>query len=89
MGITSAIVMLAVIWFMVLFIVLPFRITTQGEAGEVVPGTPSSAPDVSHLKAKFKLVTVISAVIWVITFTIIMSGVITVADMDVFNQLGR
>lgn len=88
MGITSAIVMFAVIWFMVLFIALPFRITTQGEAGEVVPGTPSSAPDVSNLKAKFKLVSVISVVLWCVIYGIVFSGVISVRDLDIFNQMG-
>jgi predicted secreted protein len=32
------------IWWMVLFTVLPFGVRTQGEAGDVVPGTPASAP---------------------------------------------
>ncbi|SDW98046.1 DUF1467 family protein [Roseicitreum antarcticum] len=89
MGITSAIVLLAVIWFMVLFIVLPFRVTTQGEAGEVVPGTPSSAPDVTNLKAKFKLVSVIAIVLWCVIYGIVMSGVISVTDLDFFDQMRR
>ena len=33
-----------VTWFLVLFAVLPFGVRTQGEAGETVLGTPSSAP---------------------------------------------
>lgn len=44
MGITSALVLFAVVWFMTFFVVLPLRLTTQGEAGEVVPGTHKSAP---------------------------------------------
>ena len=32
------------IWWVSLFAVLPFGVRTQGEAGEVVPGTPESAP---------------------------------------------
>lgn len=32
------------IWFITLFAVLPFGVRTQGEAGDVVPGTPESAP---------------------------------------------
>ena len=45
MGITAAIVVYAMLWFLTLFLVLPFRNRTQGEAGEVEPGTPSSAPE--------------------------------------------
>jgi len=40
----SGFVLFAVFWFMVLFVVLPLRLQTQGENKNVVPGTPSSAP---------------------------------------------
>jgi predicted secreted protein len=33
-----------VVWWVVLFAVLPIGLRTQHEAGEVVPGTPASAP---------------------------------------------
>ncbi len=32
------------LWFITLFAVLPFFARTQDEAGDVVPGTPGSAP---------------------------------------------
>ena len=44
MSIVSAIVLFAVIWFMVLFIVLPIRLETQGDVGEHVPGTHAGSP---------------------------------------------
>ncbi len=40
MSITSAIVLYAVTWFMVFFIVLPIRFVSQGDTGAVVLGTP-------------------------------------------------
>ena len=43
MGITAALVLFAVIWFMVLFITLPIRLQTQGDVGEVTPGTQAGA----------------------------------------------
>lgn len=33
-----------VVWWIVLFAVLPFGVRTQAEDGHVVPGTPASAP---------------------------------------------
>ena len=39
MSITSAFVLFAVIWFMVFLIVIPIRLQTQGEVGQIVPGT--------------------------------------------------
>jgi hypothetical protein len=44
MGITSAIVLFAVIWFMTFLVVLPLGVQTQAEAGEIVPGTHGSSP---------------------------------------------
>ncbi len=43
MGITSALVLFAVIWFMVLFITLPLRLTTQGDVGEIDARHPGRA----------------------------------------------
>ena len=39
MSIFSAIALLAVIWFMTLFVILPLNLTTQDEAGSRVRGT--------------------------------------------------
>jgi len=86
MSITSAIVLFAVIWFMVLFIVLPLRLTTQHEAGHVVPGTPASAPENPNIARKAKIVTAISVVLWIVIAGTILSGRITVDDFDIFNK---
>ena len=87
MGITSALVLFAVIWFMVLFIVLPLNMTTQGEAGKVVPGTHASAPDNLQMKKKFKITTIWSIGLWIVIAGTILSGVITVRDLDWFNRM--
>ncbi|MCH8467255.1 MAG: DUF1467 family protein [Roseinatronobacter sp.] len=77
MSIMSAIALYAVIWFMTMFLVLPFRMKTQGEAGEVVPGTHSSAPSDAQMMRKVKIVTVIATVAFVVIAGIILSEVIT------------
>lgn len=87
MDVTSGLVLFTVIWFMVFFVVLPLRLTTQGEAGEVVPGTHSSAPQDPKLGRKAKITTLIAVVIWALCAGVIVSGVITVEDLDLFNQL--
>jgi len=86
MGITSAIVLFAVIWFMVLFITLPLRLKTQGDVGEVVPGTQPGAPAELNLKRKILIVTAISLVLWAVIAGIIISGIITICDLDWFNR---
>lgn len=77
MSVMSAIALYAIIWFMTMFIVLPFRPRTQGEAGEVVPGTPSSAPSDVQMWRKVKLVTAIATVAFVVIAGIILSEIIT------------
>lgn len=82
MGVTSAIVLYAVIWFMVLFVTLPIRLKTQGDVGEIVPGTQAGAPVDPQLGKRFKIVTGVSAVLWVLIGGVIVFGGITVCDLD-------
>ena len=88
MGITSAIVLFAVIWFMTFLIVLPIRVQTQGDMGETVPGTHAGAPEVHNLKKKAWITTGLAVVIWAIVAGIILSGVISLRDIDWFDRMG-
>lgn len=87
MGITSAIVMFAVVWWMVFFIVLPLQMVSQGDAGEVVPGTHKSAPADFQLGRKAKITTLWAVGIWIVFATIILSGAVSVRDLDWFNRM--
>ena len=87
MSITSAIVLFAVIWFMVFFVVLPLRLTTQGEAGKVVPGTHASAPADPQLKRKVRVTTLWALGLWIVIGGTILSGVITVRALDVMGRM--
>ncbi|MFQ6549242.1 DUF1467 family protein [Aestuariibius sp. 2305UL40-4] len=87
MGPVSAIVLFAVIWFMILFIVLPLRLTTQGDEGKIVPGTHASAPSDPQLGRKAKIVTIWAALVWAVVAGVIWSGAITVRDFDWFNRM--
>jgi predicted secreted protein len=87
MGITSAIVLFAVVWFMVFFVVLPLRMVSQGEDGEIVPGTHASAPANAQIGRKAKITTFWAFGIWVILAGIIWSGAITVRDIDWYDRM--
>ncbi len=82
MGITSAIVLYAVIWFMTFLVIIPIRLETQGDKGEVVPGTHAGAPEKHFLKQKAWITTGVAAVLWAAICAIILSGVISVQDFD-------
>jgi len=87
MGITSGLVLYAVIWFMTFLVVIPIRLETQGDAGAVVPGTHAGAPERHFLKQKAWITTGAAAVLWAIIAGVIWSGVITVNDFDWLNRL--
>ena len=87
MGITSALVLFAVIWFLVFLVVIPIRLQTQGDVGEVEPGTHAGAPANPNLKKKARITTGISLVIWVIITAVIISGSLTISDIDFFNRM--
>ncbi len=89
MSIMSAIAMFAIIWFLVLFVVLPIRLQTQDEAGEVEPGTPASAPSEARIVQKFKIVTGVTLVLWAIAAAILISGVLTLDSIDIFGDWRR
>lgn len=87
MTITAAAVLFAVTWFMVFFIVLPLRLTTQGDAGSVVPGTPASAPRDEMVGRKAKITTLFAIIVWAILAAIITSGAVTVRDFDWMGRM--
>lgn len=88
MGITSALVLFAVIWSMMFLIILPIRVKTQGDLGEIVPGTHAGAPEVHNIGKKAKITTALSLILWVIIATIILTETITVRDLDWFDRMG-
>ncbi len=87
MSITGAIVLFATTWFLVFFIVLPLRFESQADAGEVVPGTPKSAPSGNVVGRKAKITTLVTLVVWALLVAVIMSGVISIKNVDVFQIL--
>lgn len=88
MGVTSGLVLFAVIWSMTFLIALPIRVQTQGDLKDVVPGTHAGAPEHHHMRRKAFWTTVVAAVIWAITATIILSGWITVDQIEMWFRAG-
>lgn len=87
MNLTGGIVLFAVIWFLVFFCVLPVRFKSQDEAGAVVPGTPASAPADAQIVKKAKITTAITVVLWAVCAYVILSGMVTIYDLDWFGRL--
>jgi predicted secreted protein len=71
MTITSAIVLLSVYWFIILFILLPINVTTQNDERNIIEGTAPSSPVNPNLKRKFSITTIVSIILWIPTCLVI------------------
>ncbi|WP_210527006.1 DUF1467 family protein [Rubellimicrobium arenae] len=87
MSITGAIVLFAVTWFMVFFIVLPLGNVTQGDAGQIVPGTHASSPHEFDLGRKMRITTIWAVVIWAGLSAMLIWGPWGVRDLDWFGRM--
>jgi len=68
MSLTSALAVYFVIWWLVLFAVLPWGVRTQGEEGTVEPGSPESAPVHPQLGRKVLITTLVSAIVFALVY---------------------
>lgn len=64
-------------WWLTLFLVLPFGVRTQGEDGDVVPGTPESAPASSRMRKVFLINTIVATLIFAVLWTVLQSSWLT------------
>jgi len=87
MGPVSGLVLLAVIWTVVFFIVLPLRLETQGDKGEIVPGTHASSPADFSFKKKAKITSIVAVPIWLVIAGVLLSGAVSVRDIDWFQRM--
>lgn len=84
MSISFAIAIYIVLWWTVLFAVLPVGLRTQGEEGSVVPGTPESAPLHPRLIRVSVITTIVSTIIYAAAWAGIHFGWIDLALL--FNR---
>ncbi|MGD9806020.1 MAG: DUF1467 family protein [Hyphomicrobiaceae bacterium] len=76
MNITFLVAVYFIIWWVVLFAVLPFGVVTQGEAGDVVPGTPESAPTNFRLLRVVGITTIAATIVFLALWAVMHWGII-------------
>jgi predicted secreted protein len=78
MPITTAVAIFFLIWWVVLFAVLPWGVRSQHEGGgEIAPGTDPGAPAIPHLKRKLLWTTLVSAVIFAACYEVYVHHLVT------------
>ena len=84
MSVTLGIAIYIVIWWTVLFAVLPIGVRTQGEDGVIVPGTPASAPTAPRLLRVVIITTAITTALFLLP-----SGLARYGLVDLGAWVGR
>ena len=79
MAISTAIAIYFLIWWIVLFAVLPFGVSAQGEAA--APGTDPGAPLLPRLKAKVAWTTLLASLIFAICAVVYVYRLATLDDL--------
>ncbi|HXG79375.1 MAG TPA: DUF1467 family protein [Methyloceanibacter sp.] len=90
MTIAFALAIYFIIWWIVLFAMLPIGVRTSEEAGEkTVPGQAESAPHFPNLLPKMVATTVIASIIFAGIYAIIVHKVITIDDVPFLPRYER
>jgi predicted secreted protein len=70
MTIPAALAVYFIIWWTVLFCILPLDVRSQVEAGEVTKGTEPGAPVAPHLARKAIITTLVSLVVFALVYVL-------------------
>ncbi|MGV1013402.1 MAG: DUF1467 family protein [Methyloceanibacter sp.] len=90
MGIAFAVAIYFIIWWLVLFAMLPIGVRTAEEAGEErSPGTAESAPLFPRLLPKMAATTVIAAIVFAFVYAVVVHRIVTLDDIPFFPRYER
>ena len=90
MGLTSGLAIYFIIWWLVLFTVLPWGAKSHYEAdSEFEPGTAPSAPVKPRMGMKFAITTVIATVVFAMVYSIMAYKLITLDSIPFLPKFER
>ena len=84
MRIFTALAIYFVIWWIVLFAILPWGVHSQHEAGEMTPGTDPGAPMLSNMKLKLVWTTVVATVVFAAWYFVYVYRLIRLDQIDIW-----
>lgn len=88
MSIFGALAIYFIIWWLVLFTILPWGAYSPHERGETVEkGMAPSAPVRPNLLWKFIITTIVSAVVFALVYLVLTQGWITLDDIPLLPEL--
>ena len=79
--ISTAFAIYFVMWWVTLFLTLPFGVRSQHEDGEMAAGTDPGAPVIPRLGRKLLLTTVVAALIFAACYVIYVNHLVTLEGL--------
>lgn len=86
MAFASALAVYFIIWWVTLFMVLPFGVRSQAEEGDVTPGSDPGAPTIARLGRVALINTAVALVVFAGFWALY---VLNVFDLDIVRDLRR
>jgi predicted secreted protein len=84
MSLTTSLAIYFIVWWTVLFAVLPWGVRSQVESGDVVPGTDPGAPAIPKLGNKMLWTTIIATIMFAAIDVVYTYRLITLDDLAAF-----
>jgi len=81
MSLSTSIAIYFLIWWVVLFAVLPWGVRSQEEHGTISPGSDPGAPAIPRLKRKLVWTTIVAAVVFAIWYVVFAYRLIALDDL--------
>ena len=81
MPVTTALAIFFLIWWVVLFAVLPWGIRSQHEGQEIAPGTDPGAPTTARIGRKLLWTTLVAAAVYAVCAVVYLEHWVTVDSL--------
>ncbi len=89
MSLPTAIAIYFIIWWTVLFAVLPWGVRSQQDSGPVAPGTDPGAPSIPKLGRKLIWTTVVAGVVFALWYFVYTYRLIVLDDLAAMLGMPR
>jgi predicted secreted protein len=89
MSLATAIAIYFVIWWTVLFAVLPWGVRSQEESGAVSKGTDPGAPAIPHLGRKLIWTSIVAALVFALWYVVYAYRLIAIEDLAALLGMSR
>ena len=81
MSLPTSIAIYFIIWWVVLFAVLPWGVRSQDEDGTIVPGSDPGAPAIPRLRRKLVWTTIVAAIVFALWYVVYTYRLIALDDL--------